>query len=59
MCKFKISEKLHDDLMRPMNFDQTDKSLWNCKAQPCCDFLGYPFSNTAAHMEAMPTREGI
>ena len=59
MCKFKISEKLHDDLMRPMNFDQTDKSLWNCKVQPRHALLSYPFCNTAAHMEAMPTREGI
>ena len=30
-----------------------------CKAQPCCALLGYPFHNTAAHTEAMPTREGI
>ena len=30
-----------------------------CKAQPCRALLGYPFHNTAAHMEAMPTREGI
>ena len=31
----------------------------NCKAQPCRASLGYPFHNTAAHMEATPTREGI
>ena len=30
-----------------------------CKAQPGHALLGYPFHNTAAHMEAMPTREGI
>ena len=30
-----------------------------CKAQPCHALLGYPFHNTAAHTEAMPTREGI
>ena len=30
-----------------------------CKAQPCRALLGYPFCNTAAHMEATPTREGI
>ena len=30
-----------------------------CKAQPRRASLGYPFSNTAAHMEATPTREGI
>ena len=30
-----------------------------CKAQPRCALLGYPFRNTAAHMEATPTREGI
>ena len=30
-----------------------------CKAQPRRALLGYPFHNTAAHMEAMPTREGI
>ena len=35
MCKYKISEKLHDDLMRPMNFDQTAESLWNDK----CDYI--------------------
>ena len=35
MCTFKISEKLHDDLMRPMNFDQTDEPLWNDK----CDYI--------------------
>ena len=31
----------------------------NCKAQPCRALLSYPFYNTAAHMEATPTREGI
>ena len=30
-----------------------------CKAQPHRALLGYPFCNTAAHTEAMPTREGI
>ena len=30
-----------------------------CKAQPHCASLSYPFHNTAAHMEATPTREGI
>ena len=30
-----------------------------CKAQPRRASLGYPFHNTAAHTEAMPTREGI
>ena len=30
-----------------------------CKAQPRCASLGYLFRNTAAHMEATPTREGI
>ena len=30
-----------------------------CKAQPRHTLLSYPFRNTAAHMEAMPTREGI
>ena len=30
-----------------------------CKAQPRRALLGYPFRNTAAHTEAMPTREGI
>ena len=30
-----------------------------CKAQPSHALLGYPFCNTAAHMEATPTREGI
>ena len=30
-----------------------------CKAQPHRALLSYPFCNTAAHMEAMPTREGI
>ena len=30
-----------------------------CKAQLCCALLGYPFHNTAARTEAMPTREGI
>ena len=32
---------------------------WGCKAQPRRALLGYPFHNTVAHMEAMPTREGI
>ena len=31
----------------------------NCKVQPHCALLGYPFCNTAAHTEATPTREGI
>ena len=31
----------------------------SCKVQPRCASLGYPFHNTAAHTEAMPTREGI
>ena len=30
-----------------------------CKAQPHRALLGYLFHNTAAHMEAMPTRGGI
>ena len=30
-----------------------------CEAQPQRASLGYPFHNTAAHMEATPTREGI
>ena len=30
-----------------------------CKVQPRLALLSYPFHNTAAHMEAMPTREGI
>ena len=30
-----------------------------CKVQPYRASLGYPFCNTAAHMEATPTREGI
>ena len=30
-----------------------------CKAQPRRALLSYPFHNTAAHMEATPTREGI
>ena len=30
-----------------------------CKAQSRYTSLGYPFRNTAAHMEALPTREGI
>ena len=32
---------------------------WGCKVQPRRALLSYPFHNTAAHMEAMPTREGI
>ena len=35
-----------------------DTSMY-CKAQPHCASLGYPFHNTAAHMKATPTREGI
>ena len=34
------------------------KALY-CKVQPRHALLGYPFHNTAAHTEAMPTREGI
>ena len=30
-----------------------------CKAQLRRASLSYPFHNTAAHMEAAPTREGI
>ena len=30
-----------------------------CKAQPRRASLGYPFRNTEAYTEAMPTREGI
>ena len=33
--------------------------LNSCKVQPRHALLGYPFCNMAAHMEAMPTREGI
>ena len=33
--------------------------LNKCKVQPRRASLGYPFHNTAAHMEATPTREGI
>ena len=29
-----------------------------CKVQPRRALLSYPFRNTAAHMEATPTREG-
>ena len=32
---------------------------YECKVQPHHALLGYPFHNTAAHMEATPTREGI
>ena len=32
--------------------------LQGCKVQPHHALLGYPFHNTAAHMEATPTREG-
>ena len=35
------------------------KRASSCKAQPHRASLGYPFHNTAAHMEATPTREGI
>ena len=35
MCKPKNSDKLHDELLRPMNFDQMDESLWNVK----CDYV--------------------
>ena len=31
MCKPRNSDKLHDKLLRPMNFDQIDESLWNDK----------------------------
>ena len=30
-----------------------------CKVQPHHALLGYSFHNMTAHMEAMPTREGI
>ena len=30
-----------------------------CEAQPQHALLGYPFRNTAAHMETLPTSEGI
>ena len=43
-----------------MNFIRVGHKLCvKCKAQPRHALLGYPFHNTAAHMEAMPTREGI
>ena len=32
---------------------------YECKVQPRHASLGYPFCNTAAHTEAMHTREGI
>ena len=32
---------------------------WGCKAQTRRALLAYPFHNTAAHMEATPTREDI
>ena len=31
----------------------------DCKAQPHHALLGYPFHNMTAHIDAMPTREGI
>ena len=42
-----------------LTFDELACTLIYCKAQPRCALLGYPFHNTAAHTEAMPTREGI
>ena len=42
-----------NSLVFPLKFSD------RCKAQPHRALLGYPFQNTAAHMEAMPTREGI
>ena len=43
-------------------FQQENFSLnppQGCKVQPHCTSLSYPFHNTAAHTEAMLTREGI
>ena len=42
-----------------LQLDGTFNVSDNCKVQPHCALLCYPFHNTAAHMEATPTREGI
>ena len=39
--------------------NMTNDDLKYCKAQPRHASLGYPFCNTAAHMEATPTIKGI
>ena len=60
--------KLLDPIVIYVNFvldsgaciDATEKwFLYYCKAQPHHALLSYPFCNTAAHMEATPTRDGI
>ena len=43
----------------PTYFYHPWNAVSDCKVQPRCALLGYPFHNTAAHTEAMPTREGI
>ena len=40
-------------------YSDTTRLLLQCKVQPRHASFSYPFCNTAAHMEATPTREGI
>ena len=49
-----MQEKYDKDLMGKIAL-----SLYESKAQPRHALLGYPFCNMAAHMKALPTREGI
>ena len=50
---FIVVESLMTDVILGIDFQR------ECKAQPHRTLLSYPFCNTAAHMEATPTREGI
>ena len=47
----------HTNTIETNSFQKLDYIY--CKAQPHHALLGYSFHNTAAHTEAMPTREGI
>ena len=53
--------KQRDFNFRKNNIDAVNYNFdtMMCKAQPRHTSLGYPFHNTAAHIEATPTREGI
>ena len=58
-CQFFKKKIVYMGLEFQIQGDKVCYTPLKCKAQPHQALLGYPFHNTAAHMEAMPTREGI
>ena len=67
MTQVKENEDISEDSTKNVDkvcipygiFNLSYKNHSYCKTQPHHALLSYPFRNTAAHTEAMPTREGI